>query len=145
QIPQGVSLLGVILSLDKTKVTNISGNRYAHPLLIGVANITSSSHAKASLHAYLLVTLIPVPKFVHSNARVHGVLADRLFHQCISIVTEPLKAAAKMGIMMNDPVGNSRYCFMPLVFYVADTPKELLVACICSNVSSVTTATRDQF
>ncbi|OJA13558.1 hypothetical protein AZE42_12792 [Rhizopogon vesiculosus] len=26
QIPQGASLLGVVLSLDKTKVTNISSN-----------------------------------------------------------------------------------------------------------------------
>ncbi|KAG1861524.1 hypothetical protein DFJ58DRAFT_839668 [Suillus subalutaceus] len=110
QIPQGASLLGVILSSDKTKVTNIA-----------------------------------VPKFVHSNARACGVLVDWLFHQCISIVTEPLKAAAKMGIMMNDPVGNSRYCFTPLVSYVADTPEELLVACVCSNVSPVTTATQDQF
>ncbi|KAG1902813.1 uncharacterized protein F5891DRAFT_910796, partial [Suillus fuscotomentosus] len=91
------------------------------------------------------ITLIPVPKFVHSNARVRGILVDQLFHQCISIVTKPLKAAAKMGIMMNGPVGNSRYCFMPLISYVADTPEELLVACVCSNVSPVTTATRDQF
>jgi hypothetical protein len=31
------------------------------------------------------------------------------------------------------------------VAYVADTPEELLVSCMCSNVSPVTTATRDQF
>jgi hypothetical protein len=76
---------------------------------------------------------------------VRGVLTDRVFHQCINIVVQPLKAAARMGIMMNDPVGHSRYCFTPLVSYVADTPEELLVACVCSNVSPVTTATRDQF
>ncbi|KAG1902817.1 uncharacterized protein F5891DRAFT_948227 [Suillus fuscotomentosus] len=57
QIPQSASLLGVILSLDKKKVTNISGNQYAHPVLISLANITSSSCAKASLHAYLFVTV----------------------------------------------------------------------------------------
>ncbi|KAG2032818.1 hypothetical protein BDR03DRAFT_1014865 [Suillus americanus] len=90
---------------------------------ICLANIASSTRAKALLHAYLLVALIPVPKFIHSNAR----------------------AAAKMGIMMNDPIGNSRYCFMPLVSYVTDTPEELLVACVCINVSPVTTATREQF
>ncbi|KAG0697885.1 hypothetical protein DFH29DRAFT_878419 [Suillus ampliporus] len=145
QIPQGASLLGVILSSNKTKVTNISSNRYAYPVLISLANIASSMHAKASLHTYLLVALIPVLKFVHSNVRVHGILVDQLFHQCLSIVTEPLKAAAKMGIMMNNPIGNSRYCFMPLVSYVADTPEEILVACVCSNVSPVTTTTQEQF
>ncbi|KAG2351812.1 hypothetical protein BDR07DRAFT_1248146, partial [Suillus spraguei] len=50
QIPQGASLLGVILSSDKTKVTNTSGNRYTHPVLISLANIASSSCAKALLH-----------------------------------------------------------------------------------------------
>ena len=84
----------MVLSSDKTKVTNISGNRYAHPVLISLANIAPSARAKASLHAYLLVALIPVAKFVHSNARVRGVLGDRLFHQCTSIVVQPLKAAA---------------------------------------------------
>ncbi|OJA12991.1 hypothetical protein AZE42_13167 [Rhizopogon vesiculosus] len=49
-----------------------------------------------------------------------------------------------MGIMMNDPVGNSRYCFTPLVSYIADTPEELLVTCMCSNISPVTTTTQDQ-
>jgi hypothetical protein len=112
------------------KVTNISGNRYAHPVLIGLANIAPSIHAKASSHAYLLVGLIPVPKFIHSDARVHGVLAGGLFHQCVSIIVEPLRAATQMGIMMNDPAGYSRYCFTPLVAYVADTPEELLVSCM---------------
>ena len=138
-------MLGVILSSDKTKVTNICGNRSAHPVLISLANITPSARAKASLHAYLLVALIPVAEFVHSDPRLCGVLAGRMFHQCISIVVEPLKVTAEKGIMMSDSAGHSRYCFTPLVSYIADTPEELLVSCICSNASPVTTATRDQF
>ncbi|KAF8421734.1 hypothetical protein L210DRAFT_3336250, partial [Boletus edulis BED1] len=39
QIPAGGTLCGVILSLDKTNVTKISGGRVAHPLLISLANI----------------------------------------------------------------------------------------------------------
>ena len=93
----------------------------------------------------MLVALIPVPAFVHPNKRVCGVLEGRMFHQCISIVVQPLKKAAEVGVMMNDPTGYCRYCFTPLVSYIADTPEELLVACVCSNVSPVTTATRDQF
>ncbi|KAG2097498.1 uncharacterized protein F5147DRAFT_656310 [Suillus discolor] len=38
-LPDGMTLLGVVLSSDKTKVSNLAGNCYAHPLLITLANI----------------------------------------------------------------------------------------------------------
>ncbi|KAG6369417.1 hypothetical protein JVT61DRAFT_14900 [Boletus reticuloceps] len=80
QIPEGGSLCGVILSSDKTHITNISGGKAAHPLLISLANIKI-------------------------------------------IVVQPLKKAAEVGPMMSDPLGNLRYCFTPLVSYIADTPE----------------------
>ncbi|KAG1854544.1 hypothetical protein F4604DRAFT_1591235 [Suillus subluteus] len=73
------------------------------------------------------------------------VLADRLLHQCIDLVVEPLKQAAHLGIMMSDPQGFSRYCFTPLVAYVVDTPEELVIACATMNSLPVTMATRKDF
>jgi hypothetical protein len=37
--------------------------------------------------------------------------------------------AARVSIMMNDPIGNLRYCFTPLAAYIADTPELSLMAC----------------
>ncbi|KAG1870221.1 hypothetical protein DFJ58DRAFT_723118 [Suillus subalutaceus] len=144
-LPEGASLLGVVLSSDKTKVSNIAGNRYVHPLLVSLANIDPGVRAKGSLHAYIPLALLPVAKFLHRNKRMHGVLADRLLHQCIDLVVEPLKQAARLGVMMSDPRGFSRYCFTPLVAYVADTPEELVIACATMNSSPVTMATREDF
>ncbi|KAG2750887.1 hypothetical protein P692DRAFT_201710227 [Suillus brevipes Sb2] len=144
-LPEGASLLGVVLSSDKTKVSNIAGNRYAHPLLVSLANIDPGVRAKGSLHAYIPLALLPVAKFLHRNKRMHGVLADRLLHQCINLGVEPLKQAACLGIMMSDPWGFSRYCFTPLIAYVADTPQELVIACATMNSSPVTMATREDF
>ncbi|KAG2139783.1 hypothetical protein DEU56DRAFT_693238, partial [Suillus clintonianus] len=145
RLPDGATLLGVVLSSDKTKVSNLSGNRYAHPLLISLANINSEIRGKGSLAAYIPIALLPIAKFIHGNQRMRGVLADRLLHQCIGIVVEPLKQAARLGVMMSDPAGFSRYCFTPLVAYVADTPEELVIACIMMNASPVTMATRVNF
>ncbi|KAG1856780.1 hypothetical protein F4604DRAFT_1931785 [Suillus subluteus] len=144
-LPDGATLLGVVLSSDKTKVSNLAGNRYAHPLLITLANIDPDVRAKGSLQAYIPLALLPVAKFIHRVKRMHGVLADQLLHQCIDIVIEPLKQAARLGIMMSDPAGFSRYCFTPLVAYIADTPEELVVACITMNASPVTMATCTNF
>ncbi|KAG1894108.1 uncharacterized protein F5891DRAFT_985339 [Suillus fuscotomentosus] len=127
RLPDGATLLGVVLSSDKTKVSNLSGNRYTHPLLISLANINSEICGKGSLEAYIPLTLLPIAKFIHRNQCMRGILADRLFHQCIGIVVEPLEQAAHLGVMMSNPAGFSRYCCMPLIVAVANfvSPFEL--------------------
>ncbi|KAG1827385.1 uncharacterized protein BJ212DRAFT_1474541 [Suillus subaureus] len=144
-LPEDASLLGIVLSLDKTKVTNITGNCYAHPLLVSLANIDPSVHAKGSLHAYILLALLPVAKFMHRNKCMHGVLTDRLLHHWIDLVVGPLRQAVCLGVMMSDPQGFSRYCFTLLVAYVADTLEKLVIACTMINSSPVTMATHKDF
>ncbi|KAF8547254.1 hypothetical protein OG21DRAFT_1380838, partial [Imleria badia] len=130
QLPLGATLLGVILSSDKTNISVMSGNRVAHPVLISLANIDIHIHSKASLHAYLLLALLPIAKFTHKETRIHGLLQDWLVHQALNIVLAPLKTAATVGVMMNDPVGNLRYCFMPIASWIADMPEEAIhIAC----------------
>ncbi|KAG1721676.1 hypothetical protein EDB19DRAFT_1646319 [Suillus lakei] len=66
-LPRGATLLGTILSSDKTCITALSGNRVAHPLLISLANIHMATRLKSSSNAFLLTALLPVTKFVHKN------------------------------------------------------------------------------
>ena len=121
------------------------GNHQAHPLLISLANISADTRRKGSTNSYLLLALLPIPKFLHPNQRLCGVLADRLLHQVISIAVKPLKKAAEVGHMMSDPLGNLKYCFTPIVAHIADTPEQHIIACVTSNASAVTMATAEQF
>ena len=123
----------------------MSGNRMAHPLLLSLANIAMDVHSKGSLHGHLLLALLPVPTFIHKKSRVRSLLSDRLLHRCLDLVLTPLKIAAAIGVMMNDPRGNLRYCFTPLVGYIADTPEQCLWACTRPRVSSMSTATYKEF
>ncbi|KAI6108121.1 hypothetical protein F5141DRAFT_974086, partial [Pisolithus sp. B1] len=84
-LPDGATLLGVVLSSNKTHITQV-GNHQAHPLLISLANISADICAKGSTKSYLLLALLPIHKFVHPNKHLCGVLADQLLHQVISIV-----------------------------------------------------------
>ncbi|KAG1859222.1 hypothetical protein F4604DRAFT_1684696 [Suillus subluteus] len=129
-LPRGATLLRTILSSDKTCITALSGDRVAHPLLISLANIHMATWLKSSSNAFLLTALLPVPKFVHKNKRMRGLLQDWLIHNCLSIVLEPLKLAARNGVMMSDPIGCSRYCFTMLASYIADTPEAMMLACV---------------
>ena len=46
---------------------------------------------------------------------------------------------------MNDPVGNLKYCFTPIVAHIADTPEQRVIACVTSNASAVTMAITEKF
>ncbi|KAG1729418.1 hypothetical protein EDD22DRAFT_960913 [Suillus occidentalis] len=127
-LPKGATLLGTILSSDKTNVSTMTGDRVAHPLLVSLANIRMSTRLKSSSNAFVLTALLPVPKFIYKKKRMRGVLEDRLIHECLDIVLRPLKVAAREGVMLSDPVGHSRYCFTPLASYIVDTPEAMMLA-----------------
>ncbi|KAG0694251.1 hypothetical protein DFH29DRAFT_1006510 [Suillus ampliporus] len=144
-LPRGATLLGTILSSDKTCITALTGDRVVHPLLLSLANIHMSTRLKSSSNAFVLAALLPVPKFIHKKKRMKGMLQDRLVHQCLDVVLEPLKLAAQEGIMMSDPTGLSRYCFTLLASYIADTPEAMMLACVGGKTSPVTMAMYKQF
>ena len=123
----------------------MTGNQVAHLLLISLANITMDYYMKASNHAFMLLTILPVPKFLHKNNRIQGVLENHLVHECIDFVIKPLKKAAKIGVMMSDPLGWCQYCFTPLVSTIIDTPEALLYAGVGGKTSPLTMAAYKQF
>ncbi|KAH7903624.1 hypothetical protein BJ138DRAFT_1020337 [Hygrophoropsis aurantiaca] len=134
-----------MLSSDKTTVSALTGDRCAHPLLIGLANIFKDVRLKASSNAFLLTALLLIPKFIHTKKRICGVLTDRLIHESLNIVLEPLKKAATSGAMLADPAGFNRYCYTPFVGYVVDFPEACMLACVGGKTSPVTTAIYKQF
>lgn len=123
----------------------MTGARVAHPLLLGLANIRMRTRTKLSSKAFLLTALLPIPQYLHSNQRMRGVLEDRLVHQCLSIVLQPLMKAAEIGIMMSDPVGNVRHCFTPLAAYIVDTPEACMLSIVRGKTSPFTLASYEQF
>ncbi|KAF8830509.1 hypothetical protein HHX47_DHR2000858 [Lentinula edodes] len=145
QLPEGATLLGTILSSDKTTVSVITGNHVAHPLLISLANIDSDLLSKASLCLFNLLTLLPVPKYIERKTSMRGILENRLYHECLDIVLEPLKTAASIGCLMSDPVGQVRVCYTPLASAIVDTPEASLIACTGGKTSPFTQAIYKDF
>ncbi|KAJ7922514.1 hypothetical protein B0H13DRAFT_2230452 [Mycena leptocephala] len=103
-LPEGGTILGTILSSDKTQLSTMTGNRQAHPLLISLANIDMDFRMKASHHSFLLVAMVPIPKFIEKDPEIRGVLESRIFHAVLDFVLRPLKTAAQIGVIMNDPL-----------------------------------------
>ena len=144
-LPEGATLLGVTLSSDKTNITVMTGDRTAHPVLLTLANIHMDVRMKASNHAFILLALLPCPKFLARDRPTRSVLESRVVHLCLNIITEPLKLAARAGWMMSDPRGYSHFCFTALASYMVDTPEAALIACVAGKTSHLTMADYRKF
>lgn len=145
QLPDGATILGVILSSDKTSLTSMTGGRVAHPLLISLANLVMDFRGKATNHAFQLLALLPVPKFIHEDRKTRGVLEYRLIHECLDFILKPLKKAAEIGVMLSDAVGSLRYAFTPLAGYIVDVAEAVMLSGVAGKTSHLTMANYKQF
>src|SRR5215469_8331741 len=123
----------------------MTGGRIAHPLLISLANLFMNFRTKATNHAFYLLALLPIPKFIHKNRKICSVLENRLIHQCLDFILNPLKKVAEVGIMMSDPLGSLRYVYTPLAAYIVDTPEAAVLSGVAGKTSHMTMAGYKQF
>ena len=145
RLPQGATLLGVILSSDKTGLMSITGDHSAHPLLITLANIDLMICSSSSSYALKLLALIPVPKFVGVKKGLHTILGNRLFHPCLDFIAAPLKTAARNRTWMSNYAGYICKCFTPLAAYIADTPEAAVLTGVARKTSHLTMASFKEF
>ncbi|KAG2354988.1 hypothetical protein BDR07DRAFT_1248238, partial [Suillus spraguei] len=145
QLPQGATVLSTVLSSDQTNIITMTGARVAHPLLVGLANIHMHTRMKLLSKVFMLTALLPISQYLHSNQQMQGMLKDRLIHECLSIVLQPLMKAAELRIMMSDPVGNIHHCFTPLAAYIVNTPEACMLTCVHGKTSPFTLASYLQF
>jgi hypothetical protein len=145
QLPKGATLLSIILSSNKTNISAMTGGHIAHPLLISLANLFMDFQMKASNHAFLLLVLLPVPKFIHQDQKLCGVLENHMIHKCLDFILKPLKKAAEVSIMMSDPAGALCYVFTPLATYMVDVQEVLSLVGVAGKSLHLTMATYKQF
>ena len=68
----------------------MTGDCMAHLVLLSLANIHADICKKSSNNTFLLITLLPCPKFVVKDRAIHGVLENCLVHLCLNIIMNPL-------------------------------------------------------
>jgi len=140
QLPLGSTILGTTLSSDKTTLSSMTGNHVSNPLVMTLANLDAEVRTKSSYGSLTLLALLPIPKFVGVKKALHGVLENRVTHACLDVICGPLKAVAHEGMWISDFVGDIRYCYTPLVGYIADTPEAAALAGVAGKTSHLTTA-----
>ena len=74
QLPQGATLVGVMLASDKTNLSVGTGNQKAHPVYLSIGNIHSDICNKSTNHALVLLALLPMPEFTDSIPEINSAL-----------------------------------------------------------------------
>ena len=137
-------IVPIILASNKAPVTQMTGDKEMHLLFLTIANINSDVHMKATSHAWACIAYTLTPEFI-VHPKYQSVLEACIWHRCLDIVSAGLKIAAHTSTFMSDPNNLTRYCFMPLVAYIADLPKQLMIACVTKSVSPISLTEQSQF
>ena len=97
---------------------------------------------KATNHAFLLLALLSISKFIHKDQKTCGILENQMIHECLDFILKPLKKAAEVGIMMLDPVGFLHYIFTPLAAYIQEA---LALSGVAGKTLHITMVTYKKF
>ena len=107
----------------------------AHPLLISLMNFKADYKVKSFHLAFLLLSLLLVPKFTSVDKAIHSILENQLLHACLDFILEPLKKAATWGKKMSDLYGSLHFCYTPLAAYIVNNQETSVLSGVCGKTS----------
>lgn len=133
KLPTGATIAPVIITSDKTQLSNFSGDKSVWPVYLTIGNIEKSTRRMASLRATVLIGYIPVSKLECFSEKRRQHEASQLWHSCMRSLLRPLMEVGKNGVQMVCPDQKIHWVFLILFTYVADHLEQCLVACNKQN------------
>ncbi|KAL1705648.1 hypothetical protein EV121DRAFT_279498 [Schizophyllum commune] len=131
RLPDGATVAPLIVATDKTQLTNFSRGKSAYPVYLTIGNLPKAIRRKPNMHACVLLGYLPTDKVLDEELTTKEVRsrAQRVFHESMRVLLEPLVVAGTSGVEMVGGNGEVRRVFPILAAYVADFPEQCLVAC----------------
>ncbi|KAG6914685.1 hypothetical protein DXG01_015946 [Tephrocybe rancida] len=132
-LPEGATIAPIILSSDKTQLSQFHGDKKAWPVYLTIGNIAKEVWRQPSAHTTILVGYLPAPKPERLSDSTRSLASYWLFHYCMLLILEPLVEVEKVGVEMVCADGYVRCVHPILAAYVTDYPEQCLIACCLEN------------
>ncbi|KAG1727147.1 hypothetical protein EDD22DRAFT_982766 [Suillus occidentalis] len=133
RLPEGAVIAPIILTSDKTSLSQFQGDQEVWPVYLTLGNISKDVRRQPLKHAAVLIAYLPMTKLECFSQEMRSLERYRLFHYCMSLVLEPLISAGNDGIEVTCP-DRKVWRMHPIVAaYVEDFPEQCLVACCMEN------------
>ncbi|KAG1724899.1 uncharacterized protein EDB91DRAFT_1239927 [Suillus paluster] len=132
-LPKGATMVLIILSSDKTCLSQFQGDKSAWPVYMSISNIAKAKRCQASARAMILIGYLPAGKLNCFTPDACSLAGYRLFHHCLALLLHPLITAGQDSIEMVC-ADSQIFCVHPiLATYVANFPEQCLVSCCKEN------------
>ncbi|GJF00252.1 hypothetical protein PsYK624_165340 [Phanerochaete sordida] len=129
RLPAGATVAPIIVSSDKTKLSQFRGDQTAWPVYLTIGNLSKEVRRSSSMHGSILLGYLPVGKFsCYSAGDARSLGRYDAFHKCMEAVLKPLIDAGMHGVEMVCADRRERRIWPVLAAYVADYPEQCLVA-----------------
>ncbi|KAK0183857.1 hypothetical protein F5146DRAFT_1106274 [Armillaria mellea] len=132
-LPAGATIIPVILSSDKTKLSQFHGDKSAWPVYLTIGNISKDVHRDVTSHATVLIGYLSIGKFDCYMDKTCSLAQYHTFHYAIEVITQSLAEAGKESIPMTCADGCKCWAWPILAAYVVDYPEQCLIACCKEN------------
>ena len=140
RLPEGGTVVPLLLGSDKTHLTNFSGDKAAWPLYMTLGNVKKEIRRRSSKRAWVLVALLPVPPKHPGSGEIH-----RTWHTAINKILEPIKDLELDGPGYYwDCAGDQvRRCYAIIIAWIADYMEYVVLARLIGGFCPVCEISKD--
>ncbi|OAK93364.1 hypothetical protein IQ06DRAFT_236491, partial [Phaeosphaeriaceae sp. SRC1lsM3a] len=127
RLPDGATVVPIILAVDKTQLSLLSGDVAAWPIYLTIGNLSREARRRRTTPGTLLAGFIPTTKPLDPGTK------SRIYHYCMGKLLSPIEEPARSGVPLECADGLTRQCYPTMCAILADYEEQVLLTGVKKN------------